>query len=70
MPVMIRRRELMTAIGSAATWPFVATPALAQGWPARSVRVVVPYAPGGFYRHGRPHYCRPAVADLGATGGD
>jgi tripartite-type tricarboxylate transporter receptor subunit TctC len=47
MPVIIRRRELITAIGSAATWPFVATPALAQGWPARSVRVVVPYAPGG-----------------------
>ena len=47
MPVTIRRRELITAIGSAATWTFVASPALAQGWPARPVRIVVPYAPGG-----------------------
>ena len=56
MPVTIRRRELLTAIGSAATWSFVAAyalapaasrPALAQGWPVRPVRIIVPYAPGG-----------------------
>jgi len=64
MPVIVARRELMVALGAAAAWPLAAAfalapavscPALAQGWPARSVRIVVPYAPGGgVYRHGRP----------------
>ena len=56
MPVIVARRELMAALGAAAAWPLAAAfalapavscPALAQGWPARSVRIVVPYAPGG-----------------------
>ena len=56
MPVIVARRELMVALGAAAAWPLAAAfalapavscPALAQGWPARSVRIVVPYAPGG-----------------------
>jgi tripartite-type tricarboxylate transporter receptor subunit TctC len=46
----------MAALGAAAAWPLAATfalapalsrPALAQDWPARPVRIVVPYAPGG-----------------------
>jgi tripartite-type tricarboxylate transporter receptor subunit TctC len=56
MPVRIGRRALVAALGGVATWPLgaafalvpgVSRPALAQGWPARPVRVVVPYAPGG-----------------------
>src|SRR5262249_50871346 len=29
-----------------------------------------PVCAGRIYRHGRPHHCRPAVADLGPAGGD
>jgi len=56
MPVIVARRELMAALGAAAAWPLAAAfalapavsrPALAQDWPARPVRIVVPYAPGG-----------------------
>jgi tripartite-type tricarboxylate transporter receptor subunit TctC len=47
MPVTIRRRELITALGGAATWALLAPRVLAEGWPARPVRIVVPYAPGG-----------------------
>jgi tripartite-type tricarboxylate transporter receptor subunit TctC len=56
MAIYIGRREFITGLGRAATCPLAAAftvvppvsrPALAQGWPARPVRIVVPYAPGG-----------------------
>src|ERR1700738_2081074 len=56
MAIYIRRREFIVTLGSAVTCPLAAAfalgpavgrPALAQGWPARPVRIVVPYAPSG-----------------------
>jgi tripartite-type tricarboxylate transporter receptor subunit TctC len=36
------RRTLVSALGASA-----ALPALADGWPARQIKVVIPYPPGG-----------------------
>jgi tripartite-type tricarboxylate transporter receptor subunit TctC len=43
---MLRRRPLLAAPLALAAAPF-ARPALAQAWPARTVRIVVPWPPGG-----------------------
>ena len=41
------RRQFMQMAGAAAAVPIVAPLARAQAYPSRSVRVIVPYAPGG-----------------------
>ena len=43
---MMNRRELL-ALGALSTLTAGVQPALAQAWPTRPVRLVVPYAPGG-----------------------
>jgi tripartite-type tricarboxylate transporter receptor subunit TctC len=43
----ITRRRALAASGLALAAPFVARNARAQGYPARQVRVIVPYPPGG-----------------------
>lgn len=40
--MLASRRSLVLGAAS------LATPALAQSWPSRPVRLIVPYAPGGF----------------------
>ena len=45
MPVGMNRRALMT--GAAAMACMSATPAFAQAYPQRTIRLIVPYAPGG-----------------------
>jgi tripartite-type tricarboxylate transporter receptor subunit TctC len=47
---MNRRRKVLTSLGSLAALPLasaLSTPAFAQAWPARPIRVVVPFPPGG-----------------------
>lgn len=43
----IARRQFLQALGAAASTPMLARVASAQGYPTRSVRVVLPYAPAG-----------------------
>jgi tripartite-type tricarboxylate transporter receptor subunit TctC len=43
----IDRRHLVTLLATFALMFPVSRPAFAQAWPARPVRLVVPYAPGG-----------------------
>lgn len=45
MRAQIHRRQLIAALGTAA-WPF-STALHAQDWPARPVKIIVPYAAGG-----------------------
>lgn len=44
---MIDRRRLVALAATFALAPPASRPALAETWPARAVRVIVPYAPGG-----------------------
>jgi tripartite-type tricarboxylate transporter receptor subunit TctC len=44
---MISRRGLLTALGGAASAASFGRPALAQAYPSRPIRWVVPYTPGG-----------------------
>jgi tripartite-type tricarboxylate transporter receptor subunit TctC len=43
----IRRRQLLSLAAGVATLPLVARMALAQTWPTRPVRIIVPVPPGG-----------------------
>ena len=42
------RRQFLRLAGATAAAPILARRALAQSFPARPVRVIVPFAPGGF----------------------
>jgi tripartite-type tricarboxylate transporter receptor subunit TctC len=44
---MIDRRRFVALAATFALAPAASRPALAEAWPARAVRVIVPYAPGG-----------------------
>src|SRR3954464_1013498 len=41
------RRSVLKGAGATIAAPFLARPASAQTWPARPVRVIIPYPPGG-----------------------
>src|SRR5215469_7929825 len=43
----LRRRRFLLLTASAATVPFIVESAKAQAYPARPVRVIVPFSPGG-----------------------
>jgi tripartite-type tricarboxylate transporter receptor subunit TctC len=43
----LARRQLLHLAVTAAALPVVSSIAVAQTYPARAVRVIVPYAPGG-----------------------
>src|SRR5580698_4968681 len=63
MSIRIGRRQFITAFGGAiAAWP---VGAIAQVWPQRVVRIVVPYAPGG----GTDAFARIMAAGLTKSAG-
>ena len=45
--IVIDRRRLVALAAAFALAPAVTRPALAQAWPSRAVRLVVPFAAGG-----------------------
>jgi tripartite-type tricarboxylate transporter receptor subunit TctC len=58
------RRAVLGALGSAAAWA-IARPAMAQAWPAKPIRFLVPYPVGGIVDIVTRALADPMQADLG-----
>jgi tripartite-type tricarboxylate transporter receptor subunit TctC len=59
------RRRLLKTVGAALAAPLIGKAAMAQAWPARPVRAIVPYPPGG----GADTTARIILGKLGETFG-
>jgi tripartite-type tricarboxylate transporter receptor subunit TctC len=60
----MRRREFIGFIGGVAAWPVAA---LAQQYPSRPIRILVPYAPGGLTDVVARYFAEQMRKNLGQT---
>ena len=44
---MLRRRQVLSLLSAAASWPAFCTDSSAQTYPSRPIRLIVPFPPGG-----------------------
>ena len=65
----LRRRQFLFLTAGAAAVPFISRTAKAQAYPARPVRVIVPFSPGGqpIFLHGSSQEIFRAVSVSSST---